>query len=377
MARARRRQEVMLRQNREIGMRYLGHWIAGALAGLTLGACAHTPAEPGARDPVEVAALVAMDFIAREPIKMYEVDDVVAPHYAEAATALGAAEFAGRTRYRSLMAAVVARHQRILNEDIPNTRNHVDANVYGIWPLELYRQTGDTAALDYGLALADAQWAEVDADGLTRQARYWIDDVWMIGALQTEAYRATGEAVYIDRAGLMAALYVERLQRPNGLFHHGPDAPFYWGRGNGWVAAGLVEILAAMPKDHPNRPVILEGYVKMMDALLAYQADSGMWRQLIDYPNAWEESSGTAMFGYALREGVRIGILKDPKYREAYERAWIALGERLGRDGRLKDVCVGTGQSSSDHYYIGRSRITGDLHGQAPLLWFANAMMRE
>jgi rhamnogalacturonyl hydrolase YesR len=38
----------------------------------------------------------------------------------------------------------------------------------------------------------------------------------------------------------------------------------------------------------------------MMNALLKYQSESGMWRQIVDDPEAWEESSSTAMFTYAI-----------------------------------------------------------------------------
>jgi hypothetical protein len=44
---------------------------------------------------------------------------------------------------------------------------------------------------------------------------------------------------------------------------------------------------------------------------------------------------------------------------------------RLGADGRLPDICVGTGQSREQSYYLERPKVTGDLHGQAPMLWLA------
>jgi rhamnogalacturonyl hydrolase YesR len=349
---------------------------AGLLTGLMIAACVHDPGPQAETHPAEIGALVAIDYLSREEIMMYEVGDVVAPHYAEAATAYGMARLGGLTHWEEFVSAATLRHRRILDEAIPNSRNHVDANVYGVWPLEIYLQTGDKAALDYGWALAEEQWDETGADGLTTQARYWIDDVWMIGALQAQAFRATGDNIHADRAALMAVAYIDRLQQPGGLFHHGPDAPFYWARGNGWVAAGLAEVISILPEEHPDRARVLEGYAKMMDALVEYQAESGMWRQLIDYPGAWEESSGTAMFGFALRVGVREGILEDPKYRAAYERAWSALVDKVGADGRLADVCVGTGQSDDAQYYLDRPNVTGDLHGQAPLLWFATALLQ-
>jgi len=291
----------------------------------------------------------------------YAVGDVTAVHYAEVATALGAARFAERTADPALMALVAERWNRA--RELPNSANHVDANVVGVWPMLL----GDPAGT--GLALADGQWRETDANGLTRQARFWIDDVWMIGALQAEAWRLTGAPRFLDRAALMASAYLARLQQPSGLFHHGPDAPFAWGRGNGWVAAGLAEILSVLPESHPQRAAVLAGYRRMMWALLACQGPTGLWNQLVDWPSAWPETSGSAMFAFAFLRGVSLGILPVNPFRSAAVLAWSGLSGELEPDGRLRGVCVGTGQSADAQYYLDRPVVTGDLHGQAALLW--------
>ncbi len=258
--------------------------------------------------------------------------------------------------------------------------------MFGIVPLELFRLTKDPRYLAIGRSLADAQWTDPTADGITREARYWIDDMYMITALQVQAYRATGDAVYLDRAALALATYLERLQQPGGLFFHTSDSRFYWGRGNGWVAAGLTELLNELPVEHPRRAVIFEGYRRMMAALLAQQDADGMWRQLVDKPGAWPESSGTAMFTYAMATGVRRGWLDRPTYGAAARSAWLALVARLDDHADLRDVCVGTDKASHAvgpdpdlqyRYYLGRGRRTGDLHGQAPLLWAAAALMQE
>lgn len=159
-------------------------------------------------------------------------------------------------------------------------------------------------------------------------------------------------------------------------FFHGPDAPFHWGRGNGWVAAGLAEVLSELPAAHPKRAFIEASFVKMMDALLKYQTDTGMWRQLIDHPAAWEESSATAMFGFALAAGVERKWLAGEKYLAAYRKAWRALATRVDDQGILRGICVGTGQSRDVDYYLKRPSVAGDLHGQAPLLWFAQRVVR-
>ena len=354
-------------------------WVRGTMASLgkmlmvlVLGASAGaaTAAPPS---PADVGARAATAWLARADFVIYRVGDVTAVHYAEVASALGAVRLAEATGNRALLDRVAARHRRLIEASLPNSANHVDANVYGLWPLVL----GGADNRERGLLMADGQWRATTDDGLTAQARYWIDDVWMIGALQVQAWRTTRNPRYLDRAALMARLYIARLQQPEGLFHHGPDAPFFWGRGNGWVAAGLAEILSELPADHPAYGEIVAGYRRMMAALLRSQAEDGMWRQLIDRPEAWKESSGTAMFGYAMAVGVRRGLLADPAYAEAYHHAWAALATYVGADGRLSQVCAGTGQSQDAAYYLDRPRLTGDLHGQAALLWFAAELARS
>jgi hypothetical protein len=42
----------------------------------------------------------------------------------------------------------------------------------------------------------------------------------------------------------------------------------------------------------------------------------------------------------------------------------------------LKNVCEGTNKKNDLSYYLNRASNTGDLHGQAPLLWCASAFLR-
>jgi unsaturated rhamnogalacturonyl hydrolase len=312
------------------------------------------------------------ELLSRRGFMSYDVDDVHSVHYAEACAAMGALRLAGILGDANLIERLQERYAIALDgKTVPNTANHVDANVYGILPLEVFLLTREAACRSRGLELAEGQWEHPLADGMSPQTRYWIDDVYMIASLQAQAYRATGEAKFLDRAALEVEAYLKKLQRPNGLFHHGPDAPFFWGRGNGWVAAGLAELLAVLPKSHPRFGSIRDGYRKMMDSLMRYQGDDGTWRQLIDHENAWKESSCTAMFGFAMSVGARLGLVDARDANQRCQRAWQALVSRVDPAGRLADVCAGTGQSAEASYYLERPRVTGDLHGQAALLWFA------
>jgi len=327
--------------------------------------------------PEVIGRMVIDDLFSREDLMMYVADFWTGVHYAEACTGFGAACLAGLLNDSNVIDRLSDRYTRVIEDSLVKGAAHVDANVYGILPLELYMQGGEEKFLQQGLELADGQWKDTLPDGLTSQVRYWIDDVWMIVSLQVQAYRATGNEIYLERAAKVTDSYLNKLQQPNGLFYHGEDAPFFWGRGNGWVAAGLAELLSELPENNEYYQSILEGYKKMMNALLEYQSKDGMWRQLIDNKEAWAETSSTAMFGYAITVGVKKGLLPEDKFTPAYQKAWKALVGYIGEDGKVTDVCAGTGKGDNINYYLDRPRITGDLHGQAPVLWFAYSLLAK
>jgi rhamnogalacturonyl hydrolase YesR len=204
----------------------------------------------------------------------------------------------------------------------------------------------------------------------------WIDDMYMITLVQTQAYRATGDPKYIERAAKEMVLYLDSLQRPNGLFYHAPDVPFYWSRGNGWVAAGMSELLSSLPNTNPNWARIMEGYKKMMASLLKYQDEKGTWKQLIDEPTAWAETSGTGMFAFAMITGVKKGWLDSNTYGAAARKAWLGLITYIDDNADMHEVCEGTNKKNDRQYYFDRKRNIGDLHGQAPVLWCASALLR-
>jgi unsaturated rhamnogalacturonyl hydrolase len=120
----------------------------------------------------------------------------------------------------------------------------------------------------------------------------------------------------------------------------------------------------------------LKAYRTMMKALLRFQDERGMWHQLIDHPDAWPETSSTAMFTFAMVTGVKHGWLDSKTYAPAARKAWLGLLAYLEPDGDLREVCEGTGKENDVQYYLDRRRIAGDLHGQAPLLWCASAFLR-
>jgi unsaturated rhamnogalacturonyl hydrolase len=327
--------------------------------------------------PEEVGKRVAENFLKRS--FEYESGKREFVIYPEICAWYGALTVAEEIDDKDLQNNLVHKFDRFLTPEGAkhiSPAAHVDYRVFGVVPLEIYIQTKDKKYLGIGQNLADKQWENPTPDGITSEARYWIDDMYMITAVQVQAYRATKDTKYLDRAALAAATYLDKLQQPNGLFFHAPDSQFYWGRGNGWFAVGMAELLSSLPKNHPKRARIIQGFQTMMASLLKYQTEDGLWRQLIDKPESWEETSGAAMFAFAMVTGVKKGWLDAKTYGPAARKAWLGLVKHLDQNANLTDVCIGTNKGYSVQYYIDRGRETGNLHGQAPMLWTATALLR-
>lgn len=346
---------------------------------------------PKDSSPKEIGNLVANLFIATPHTNFGRKTPPHSITYPEACTWYGALTFAKVSDNQKMIKQLTERFEPFFEKDssLVPAPDHVDHTVFGIVPFELYLITKDQRYLKMGKDFVDKQWGQpfgshiypnsekYKQDGYTWQTRMWIDDMYMITSVETQAYRATGAEKYIDRAAKEMVLYLDSLQRPNGLFYHAPDVPFYWGRGNGWVAAGMTELLRSLPQDNTYRSQIMNSYKKMMAALLKYQTPKGVWRQLIIDSTSWPETSSTGMFTYAMITGVKNGWLDKETYGPAARKAWLGLISFLNDKGEMTNVCEGTNKKNDRQYYLDRKRNTGDLHGQAPVLWCATALLRK
>jgi rhamnogalacturonyl hydrolase YesR len=333
---------------------------------------------PVGTPPKEVGKRLAENFVKRT--FEYESGKREFVIYPEACTWYGALNVAKYIRDKDLQNRLITKLDRFFTPEGAkhiSQQAHVDYRVIGIVPLEAYLLTNDRRYLEFGGKFADRQWDAPTPDGITGEARYWIDDMYMITAIQTQAYRATGHRNYLERAAKTMVAYLDKLQQPNGLFFHAPDAQFYWGRGNGWQAAGMTELLLSLPKNHPLRPRIMRGFTTMMSSLLKYQSDEGLWRQLVDNSESWVETSSTGMFTFAMITGVRNGWLTKKDYGPAARKAWLGLVKYIDAESNVTNVCEGTNKGFSVKYYMDRQRKTADLHGQAAALWSAMALLRK
>jgi rhamnogalacturonyl hydrolase YesR len=204
--------------------------------------------------------------------------------------------------------------------------------------------------------------AAMKSSGIAEYGQGWTDDMFMASSILTRV----GD---FDSAARLLTGYVQRLQRPDGIFIHATDGPFAWGRGNGFAALGMVEFLSAAPQGHPSRESILAAYRRQMQALVGQQSPDGMWRQVLDEPGSYREETATAMLTTAMARGITRGWL-DASFNAVVGRAWRGLAAHVKEDATLVDVCTGTGVGPTKRYYLDRPAITGadDRGGAMALL---------
>lgn len=171
--------------------------------------------------------------------------------------------------------------------------------------------------------------------------RIWIDVVHCVTPFMLYAGLALKEERYVDYAANQCfEMYELFLDETCGLLHQTKGfmqnpkrmSCDHWSRGNGWGLIGLVELVRYLPADSKHRAKAEAYFVDLIDSLLPYQTERGLWRQEIVEPLSWEESSGTGIFLYGIGIGIRIGLLKGDSYKCAFEKGIRALGTYCLKD---------------------------------------------
>ncbi len=201
----------------------------------------------------------------------------------------------------------------------------------------------------------------------------WPDDLYMGGVFLVRWGVYRNDQKFIDDAANQIIHQAALEQDSDGLWFHGyfvadkKSAPFKWGRGNGWATVALVETLSVMRKKDPLRPQLLEILRKQIDGLKKIQSADGMWRQVLDKPESWEETSCTAMFAYGIARAVNRGWI-DPSNMAVARRAFAGVAKNVAADGVVKGTCAGTSIGQTLDFYLNRPRPDDDPHGRGPVL---------
>jgi rhamnogalacturonyl hydrolase YesR len=133
---------------------------------------------------------------------------------------------------------------------------------------------------------------------------------------------------------------------------------------------GLLDALTYLPADWPDRKRVQDVFTRHIAALAKYQGDDGCWHQVVDERASYRELTVTAMTVAAMARGVSKGWLDRTAYKDAIERGWRAVAERVNDDGTVRDVCSGTGAGLTKEHYLNRPVVNGadDRGGAMALL---------
>jgi len=111
----------------------------------------------------------------------------------------------------------------------------------------------------------------------------------------------------------------------------------FWGRGNGWVFAGLPVIIRELPAKYEHTDYFVTIYKDMAAKILSLQSADGFWHaSLLDpasYPNP--EMSATAFFVYGLAWGINNGYLDKATYLPAVVKGWKSMVTSVWPDGKV------------------------------------------
>lgn len=175
---------------------------------------------------------------------------------------------------------------------------------------------------------------------------YWSDALFMSPPVWAHLSKLTDDPKYLEWADkewwtTTDVLYDPALHlfyRDNNSFNKktASGKKLFSSPGNGWVMGGLVHMLDQLPENHPSREKYLGLYRDMVYQLLNLQNPDGLWRSsLLDSEGAVGESSGSALFTYAIAWGVNRGLLPEETFRPTLMKGYQALKNNIQPSGML------------------------------------------
>lgn len=270
---------------------------------------------------------------------------------------------------------------------------NIDEVREGTLLLFLAKETGE---LRYKVA-ADLLRQQLREQPRTRSGGFWHKQrypwqMWLDGLYMGSPFYAGYGVRYHEPADLddvvrQFTLIDQHLRDPRtGLYFHGWDesgqqswadprsgcSPSLWGRGVGWYAMALVDVLDDLPSGHAGRDSLLQILRRLAPALARVQdPGTGLWWQVLDQGGRegnYLESSASAMFVYTLAKGVRLGYL-DAEWMKTAEKGFrgiLTAFIRANPDGTysLTHTCktagLGYGRDGSYDYYVHQTEYGDD-----------------
>jgi rhamnogalacturonyl hydrolase YesR len=221
----------------------------------------------------------------------------------------------------------------------------------------------------------------------------WIDGVFM-GMMFLMRYGSViGDADYcFDETTRQILVFAERCRKADtGLFLHGYDeakraswadretglSSDVWSEGLGWYALILVETLARLPTTHPKRDSVMQILQELVEGLRKTQdPHTGLWYQVVDkgdHEDNWQDSSGSGMFIYCIRQACDLGYVSREVYDPVAKKGYQGLRTKMviNDDGLVDiyDACDGVCVQDSYAAYINYPKQVNAKEAVGSCLW--------
>lgn len=227
---------------------------------------------------------------------------------------------------------------------------HADEFCIGQMYLAAYERHDDQEMLEDVRERAD--WvlknpADPNMNHRNKQSWTWCDALFMAPPVYAQLAAIENESKYLEFMDKEFKRTYDHLYSKEDKLFFRDDSYFgkqeknnekvFWGRGNGWVAAGLVNILKQLPKDSEYRPFYENLFKEFVPRLVALQSDSGFWHASLLDPQSYPapEASVTALITYAVAYGINENLLESSTYLPVANKSWESLMSIINEDGKL------------------------------------------
>ncbi|MEP5339953.1 MAG: glycoside hydrolase family 88 protein [Algibacter sp.] len=229
---------------------------------------------------------------------------------------------------------------------------HADDHTVGQLYLDLYRKYGDKKMIQptqkqFDFIIYHPSQSKLNWKAPFHQDRWnWCDALFMAPPVLAKLYKTTGDRKYLDF--LISEFKTSTnflFDKKEHLFYRDErymskrdnGTKIFWSRGNGWVFAGLVNIMNELDADSKSYKYFLKIYKKMAKKLIEIQTPEGHWAMSLlgqdFYPTP--ETSGSSFYIYGLSWGINKGILEKKDYENAVKKGWNAMTSYVTESGML------------------------------------------
>ncbi len=258
-------------------------------------------------------------------------------------------------------------------------------------------------------------YSQIEKMPRTSEGSFWHkniypNQVWLDGLYMCQPFYMEYVRKYMDGKGTEDIYLqfdnVEKNMKDDrtGLYYHAFDcsrqmfwcdkvtglSQHFWLRALGWFSMALLDTLdKADPADGQPYENLKKRFAALIDSLIKYQDESGMWYQVINYGGMeknYLETSGSSILSYAILRGVRLGFL-DESLRQYGEKAFKGVCEKYlttdeKGDLHLGGICLMAGLGGRGNrpgtydYYMSEPIVNDDAKGVGPFLMAYTEMKR-